>query len=407
MKKFILSISPILILTGSQAFAQTMGFVTPNKISLTINGIYLIDTSNSNVNVMNQKVPVSFTDTDTDFSQASFSEIQIPEGRFLGAIVGYESGRTVVLGSHPYQGKDGSSVHDGEYVCSTSTGWTVQSSVCSSSSPLTFDVSGGATASYFAKPICVTTASKKASVCQSSDSFIDASVPSNLVFNVMVDLYNNLNLDADTLTYSKSSNYQSLASGNAFPYVVFGGAGAAVHLSSHTSGPVNVGEITLLFDSNKTLINTYTFQTKNGGTGPTGICDGPSFQNATAAPTGSVLNPWGLTYIGQYDSNSGKVAFVTNDRAGKGGINVLSDIRQSASTALSMNCFADSDNTNISNWNPGVFQSYLGYTYTALPGNAAGSAVTNMKVVKITDPKGILGVSGCGNGVTTNCGNYP
>lgn len=397
----------LLILTASlgssPAYAVLNGFVTPASVAFKVESMGLLDTAGNTVTVSSTGGSVTFSATGRDFAQAQFSSITIPEGRYVGATVSYDTSREITLDGFKYQGLNGSSGSDGQYMCSTSNAYSFQNSAtCSSVDPFTLTVSGGSNRTYFAKVACVTTSARQSMVCQSGDNFLDSSIPANRVLNLMMDLYNSLLIDPSSTAVNNALNNQ----GNLYPVATLGKPGAAVHLSTHSgSGNAPQGEVTLLFDANKTLLGTFTFVVGGSGSVP-GFCAGTGYAPATSAPAGSFLNSWGLTFVGQYDSSTGAVAFVTNNGSNNTtgtGMMLLKDIRQVAGTSIVMDCLTDSS-TGITSWDS-AFSPYLGYTYTANPGNHSGSATINL--VKMTDPNSIFGVTGCGSGNTAQCGSYP
>jgi hypothetical protein len=387
---------------STSSYGIINGFVTPAKVAMTIDSMGLLDTSGNTVWVSQTQTAVTFSAADADFSQASLGTISVAEGRYVGATVSYETSRTITLSGYKYQGINGSQGSDGQYICSSASGYSFQAGAsCASPAPFTITVSGGANRTYFPKPICVTTSAKQSSVCQTGDTFFDSGTASNIVFNLMMDLYNAFLIDP-------SSNASSAVTdqGNLYPIVTFGPPGAAVHLSSHGAGNAAQAELTLLFDNAETLIGTFGFIV-GGSTSVPGVCEGTGFAAATAAPAGSLLNSWGLTFIGKYDATNGYTAFITNTgiaNASGNGMMLLKDIRKAAGTAISVDCVADSDNTSISAWDSN-FSAYLGYTYPSNPGNHAASATITL--TKLTDPKSIFGVATCGSGATSGCGQYP
>lgn len=391
-----------LLLTSTPCFAVLQGYVTPAKVTMTVTSIGLLDAAaGATVNISTTSTEISFSATDSDLAQTKFSTISIPEGRYLGAVIGYSTNRSITLNGYKYQGVNGTAGSDGQYMCSSTTGYTFQNTAtCTSPTALALTINGGANRSYFASPICITTTAKQAATCKTGDTFLDAGTASNLTINVMLDLYNTLSIDPDGYTANIVNNQ-----GNLYPYITLGGPGAAVHLSSHAAGNVAQNEITLLFDGSKKLINTFTF-----GPSSAGFCGGTGYVTATAAPTGSVLNTWGPTFVGSYNSTTGKAAFISNGAVGTagtstGGIMVLGDLRKVAGSAISMNCYADSDTAHLTAWDP-LFPAYLGFAYGAGPG-ASDQTTSSINLVKMTDPSGIFGVATCTSGTTTGCGAYP
>ncbi len=392
------------------AQAESIGFVTPSKMTMTVTSVGLIDTNNALHWASTTSTQVSWSAADKDFSPVTIDDVIVPEGRFVGAQVGYTTDRSVELSGHRYQGLDGAQGHDGQFVCSTPTGWAFQDKAadCPAPAAIAFSEAGGATATYFDSVYCVATPASKAGLCEATDTFIDASVEGNLTFNLLMDLYDNLQMDSDELSFDATRAFAGLNLAN-YPYVVFGGLGAAVHLSTHSAsaGNQNDGELTLLFDPHKKLIFGTAFVTNGGGNANlAGICSGPGGVRATAAPAGGYLNPWGITNIGAFDVSNGLVALPLNGTiaGSSGGMNLIGDIRQPAGTAIGMNCVSD-DSADISAWDAN-FQPALGYTYPTFPGNAS-SPLLNVTIAKIADPAGLFGIAGCDASTSTACGSYP
>jgi hypothetical protein len=346
--------------------------------------------------VTNSNVSVTFSAADKDFGQVLQQSITIPQGRYIGASVQYLSQRQITLSGFRYQGTSGSVLQDGHYVCSTSTGWIDNGSTSSCSpaaAPLSITTPGGTTASYFSSPMCVATPLTQSATCVSTDVFVDATISSNLAFNIMFDLYNYFQINSATSVYSGTTP------GNAFPYLTFGTPGAAIHLSNHTDGTHDDGEITLLFDGGLNLINSVAYQTANFGSPPAGICAGTPYVNATAAPSTGYFNQWGTTFVGLFDQSTGNVVFSANNGLSSGGLNVIKKINQVAGTSVQMNCFADSDSQDLNAFDP-MFNSYLGFTYPTFPGYPS-SPNANITIVKVTDPTSLFGIP------TSGSGSYP
>jgi hypothetical protein len=403
-------------LCGASAFAQTMGNVTPASVTMTVTSVRLIpvSTTGSNVSVFEGSQSLTWKASDKDFSGTSVSSLTVPAGRYVGAVVGYTTDRTVLLsGAYKYQGatNTGATVTNGSYPYTTgSNAWAFSATPTTSTTSIKFTQNGGATSTYFGGITCVATAATKATVCQTGDTFVEGSVPANVTFNLLLDLYNLVQIDSDKTAIDANGGLSL----NLYPYIVFGGLGAAVHLTYQTGvGTANQtqSDATLLLDPNKNFVFAYANTWLGGSSsGPPGWCNTPgSTRGSTAAPTGKVLNPWGTDLIGQYDAANGNLAFQASDggsTSGKGGMVVLGDIRKAAGSTVAMNCYADSS-ASITTWDSN-FLPYLGWTYTARSPLSYGSG-SNLAptIVKVADPSGLLGIPTCTGSTVSGCGSYP
>jgi hypothetical protein len=160
-----------------------------------------------------------------------------------------------------------------------------------------------------------------------------------------------------------------------------------------TAGTGGVGNVALLFGSDKKLIYSSSYVSGN----VPNVCSGVGAVTATAAPAGAHFNNYGPTWV-QTMSTAGKVQFATGN-CGTGstctsnGMFTIDDILKPITpnvTTVSVTCPADS----------AADPAYLGFTYTS--GAGTGGSQT-YKVHRIVDPNGIFASE---TGCTGTCGAY-
>src|SRR5581483_2963785 len=111
-------------------------------------------------------------------------------GRFVGVQVCYNTDRSVKLNGDVYHGTNGVKFNDGQAITSVGTTATAADSVAISGTATTLtgyvvgNGSNNCSASYFAKPVCV---SSDPSKCQAGDQQVDpgTTVPN---LNIMLDM---------------------------------------------------------------------------------------------------------------------------------------------------------------------------------------------------------------------------
>jgi hypothetical protein len=467
----------LLVLAGvvsSLATARTSfagnGVITPAKTSMTMTALYFIDMSNQTISAQAPTTTLSFQASTPDFQQLPFAveiadagapstsmsnEITVPEGRFvgLGLAVDNTQRKITLDGNYKYMGSDTNdpNIKSGYYLCTTGTatdGTGIMGSATKGNctAPAELTVKSGSSSQtvvsgvYFANPVCITTPDRKASVCQSGDTFLDGSIPSNLKVTILFDLYNSITVANTDPNLGPNQPYKLMT--GTYPFAVLGDPGAAVHLSldstlngdgtPNTTGAHSVADVTILMDSTKKLVytNATVFsdtQCKTPASGCShnnvvGFCAGQSYRDVTSTPSGAAPNPWS-DQVSQFDTSTGKVAFeasgyavhsMMNPDPNGSGINLIGSIinlvynKSAPPPAVAVNCVGDDDGASLMSWDP-AFKPYLGYGYTAGKGNpytAAPGYNPNFTLGKVVDPGNLLGTTGTACSGST-CGDYP
>jgi len=230
------------------------GFITPTSLSMTITNLALIPvgagTNSNNYNTLiSTNTPFTVNRADTDFVASSLGKISIPAGRFSGISITYLSARSFKANGVKYTGMNGTAISNGNTVYSSGTDASLAGAITTTVGTATtlgnYSAGGSNTTSgsttYFPNIICVGAGGVG---CQSGDTILDPTTTSVGAY-IMLDLYNVINVNADTGSASMVTP--------SYPYVVFGTPGAAIHLESVTAG-TSASEITLLFDGSMNLM---------------------------------------------------------------------------------------------------------------------------------------------------------
>lgn len=372
----------LLIHAGDSGAAGT-GFVTPSEMTITFTELRLITAENNNLTLLSGTFPHTFKKTDTDFAAVSLAAITAPEGRFIGVQVCYNTDRSVKLNGDIYHGATGTFA-EGATLYSVGTTATannsIQASVATPTTLTGYTIGNGTnncSQSYFGKVVCV---ASDASNCESTDTVVNpATTVPNL--NLVMDLLNSVGVDATNNTLDIHVPI--------YPYPTIGPPGAALRLSA-TSGST-IGNLSLLFDSGKTLL--YSSSYLNSGS-LSGVCSGVAAVTATAAPAGSFLNAFGPTFVQTYAVTTGQVQFTTGNcgdtsTCTSNGMLTIADVRFAAgTTTIAVTCPADS----------AASPPYLGFTYTS---GAGVAGTTNFTMKRIVDPGNIFGLC-----ASSPCGSY-
>ncbi|MBL7716450.1 MAG: hypothetical protein JNL01_13375 [Bdellovibrionales bacterium] len=381
----------LAISTNAWAVGATTGYVTPSEMTITFTELRLIKSDNKQLTLLSGTFPHTFKKSDSGFASVSLSSIIAPAGRFVGVQVCYNTERTVKLSGDKYHGTNGATCSNGNNLQTTGTGSAVAAAAVSVGSGTGNTLSGftvgngtnNCSASYFARPVCVTSDS---SSCESGDSVVltGTTVPN---LNLLLDMYNSVGVDC-----SDGSLDSHIA---VYPYPTIGNPGAAFHFKY--AGATDTANMTLLFSSDRKLLYSAAWGTSTSSTAK--FCSGNGFVTATSAPAGAYLNAYGPTAVQSYDSGSSLVQFAAGN-CGSGstctsnGINQVNGFPASVAGTVTVGCVADSAATPAN----------LGFGYTA---GAGVSGTVSWNVQRITDPSNIFGVCASGTCVAAGDTYYP
>jgi hypothetical protein len=318
--------------------------------------------------------PVTFKKADQDFFATTLDEVVVPEGRYAGVQICYQSQVGVKVSAETYKGLNGTAFSDGASVTtSSSSSATLATSGTAVSTQFTPNNLGQCSETYFPKVACVTSSE---SDCQSSDMFVNtgSALPT---LNILVDLRHAVTVDANAGTI-ENTNFR--------PYALLGSPGAGVHLSysNATGSGSEEGDVSVLLDREKRVI--YASGLTNVGLSPglAGFCSGVSY---VADNSGSLVN---ASKIDTSGANAGRLQYAASRQNNVSeGVLTVSNLFAAAASNVTVTCVAD----DLAD------PAYLGFAYPKGAGKAGST--TTWKVQRVVDPTNITG-----NCASSPCGSY-
>ncbi|MGZ6371503.1 MAG: hypothetical protein ACXWPM_12175, partial [Bdellovibrionota bacterium] len=230
-------------------WTSATGFVTPTSMTFTITALNLNSAvDGSQTTIWTGSKTVTFARSDANFATASLgSAASVPNGRYTGLSISLSTNVTATINGNKYTGITGNGISTGTPIFSVGTTGTTAGSIATSGTAIAMSglfpssVTGtpGST-TFFPKVLCINTDTTQ---CKSTDQAVNPTGQA-LTITLISDLFHALVVDTAA---------PAVAFGNgAYPYAVFGGASAAVHLEV-TSG-TDVADATMLFDGSKNLL---------------------------------------------------------------------------------------------------------------------------------------------------------
>lgn len=360
---------------ANASFSNGTGTITPSGLIITVSNVSLITTENKTIELWSGTSNLEFTRAGAAFAAVPIGSIVVPAGRYRGVSLAFNYAYQVKLNGDTYIGTNGSKFNGGTALYTTSTGdgrvtdaVTTTTGTAAYKSNITNIGTSGCTSTcssqtYFTSIACV---APDASQCKSGEKWVGGNGTILPNINVMVDIYQQIYVDA---------NDGSLAKGAIYPYAVIGTPGAAIHLTAvnSTSG---VSNVSLIFSSDKSLIYIST-----GDAGTTLVGPGGGTTPGVTATGGPNVNAYGPTMITEFNSTTGKVraplgGCATSTCISKG-LASFDNVIQSVGSTVNFTCAADTTGA-------------LDYTYTG--GACSGVTAGAYKVARIIDPSNIFNI---------------
>ena len=381
---FLMSSSPCFA-----TFSTAHGAVTPSGIKVTITSVKLTNSQTKKViSIFDGSYDVEFTRAGSAFAEIPITTITVPVGVYDSVTLSFNSAYQVKLNGDTYFGNGGSlSTNTAIYTTSAVDGRgngavtsTAGTATYVSNVTATGVNSGGkitGTTTKFAIPACVAVDKTK---CTGGSRWVGGDGVTLPNINILLDLYQAIVVDGSNLSLAQS-NYT-------LPFAMLGAPGAAVHISGVNGGPPTTGNsnITMIFAPDKSFLYAATMSAGTTSVGPTG--GSTAFVN----PSGTSGTESAI-FVGDFDTSSGQVRFVTGSCTGNGGcfsngLVTLNNILQSVGSSVTYTCTSDTTGA--------LGVAYTGGTCTHSAGNG------NMKIARIIDPGNIFGTCATGTCAATS-----
>ncbi len=401
-----LSISSIVcIFVGSLLSSSSFGvcyngWATPTKITYNFSSLSANSDQGTAATLISDPFSVTFKRTDTNFANASVSNITLPFGRYVSLGLCFAGSTDVTLDKVKFDG-------NGSYNCSASAPLTANSTISTVKSvnedgsigtsgdavATSFNGSTGCSITYLPSPICISDSSQ--SNCLSGDLVYtgDGSIDntkgegkgkgaSNVSFKIslLVDLYDGVVIDGGV---GKILGVPPI-------FAMAGDPGAAIHLSvpQSASGGTVPYNASLLFGPDKSLLSATVSQGNGavGGSPLTHSCQGGNNVAVTGASANFPYERLGSVSTSA-NEKKGQIFFpavsscMSPTSCNSAGTIQIDNIFQSVGSEVVLSCISDSA--------ADMQQAKYGKNYTG----GAGSPVSGTdaaKIVRIVDPKNLF-----------------